>query len=173
LKQIPQGNDYADILSNYFIASPTMMIRKSVLDELNGYDETLSYEDFDFWVRASRNHKFAFLNEVTTKIRRNISSMSSGWYRKGDTQLRSTYLVCKKALQLNRTKKEQDALVKRLRFEIRQSVFSENHEEAKLFYRLLTEMRRSNFVYSSLMMLNSMKLPLAWIRNAYHKIRYS
>ena len=166
LKTIPQGDVYAEVLSTYFIASPTMMIRKTVLDELHGYDENLAYEDFDFWVRASRNHKFAYLDTVTTKIRRNISSMSTRLYRQGDLQLYSTYLVCRKALHLNRNDGDRNALVKRLQYEIRQSVFSENHHE------LLHEMKHATILYDMLMLLGRLKLPLRWLRSAYYKLRY-
>ena len=42
-----------------------MMMRKSVFDALGGYDESLSYEDFDFWVRAARKFKFAYTRKKT------------------------------------------------------------------------------------------------------------
>jgi glycosyltransferase involved in cell wall biosynthesis len=173
IKKIPEGDVYAQVLSTYFVASPTMMVRKIVFDELKGYDENLSYEDFDFWVRSSRIFKYAYLDEVTTKIRLSKKSMSTGWYKRGDTQLHSTWLVCKKAMLLNRTEAEKVALVKRLEYEIRQSVFSENHEEAKLFYELLKETSNPGLTYNLLMILNKLKLPLSFIRRLYHQLRYS
>jgi hypothetical protein len=172
LNKIPQGDVYADVLSTYFIASPTMMVRTEVLQTLNGYDESLSYEDFDFWVRSARNFRYAYLDEVTMKIRRNKKSMSTGWYKQGDKQLYSTYLVCKKALELNRSKEDKHALVKRLQFEIRQSVFSENYNEAVLFYDLLKTMRSPDLFSTSFILLNKLRLPLAFLRNLYHRIRY-
>ena len=48
------------------ICSPTMLIKREVLEELGGYDESLSYEDYDFWVRSARNWKYIFLNENLT-----------------------------------------------------------------------------------------------------------
>src|SRR5688572_3629948 len=106
LTKIPEGDIYADVLSTYFILSPTMLVRRAVFDKLGGYDETLSYEDFDFWVRSSRMFKYGFLDEKLTKVRRTKKSMSTGWYQPGDPQLHSTYLVCKKAKVLNRTEEE-------------------------------------------------------------------
>ena len=137
---IPQGNVYPFVIARYFISSPTMMIRKGVLDEMGGYDEQLAYEDFDLWIRSSRNYRYAFLDKVLTKVRRRRSSMSTGWYKPGDAQLHSTYLVCRKIFTLNRTPAEHRALVARLRYELRQSVFSKNLKEAKLFYDFLTEL---------------------------------
>ena len=126
INEIPEGDVYTKVLSTYFIPSPTMMVKSIVYKTLNGYDENLVYEDFDFWVRSSRIFKYGYLPRNLMKIRRNINSMSSGWYKQGDRQLHSTYLVCRKALQLNQNDIEKAALVNRLKYELRQSVFSEN-----------------------------------------------
>jgi len=173
LHNIPQGEVYADVVSKYFIPSPTMMMRRSVLEMLGGYDDSLAYEDFDFWVRSSRFCKYAFLHERTTKIRKSRTSMSAGWYQRGDRQLHSTYLVCKKVQALNRDQKEVDALVQRVRFELRQSVFTKNVREAKLFFDLLTEITLPAFSDRLMMHLLKVPLPLPWLRKAYHKLKYS
>ena len=122
IRPIPTGDIYAQLLSTYFIASPTMMIRKRVLDELDGYDERLAYEDFDFWIRSARNYRYAYQDVCTTRIRKHASSMSTHCYRRGDPQLYSTYRVCLKAQELNRTEEERRALVKRVKYELRQAV---------------------------------------------------
>jgi glycosyltransferase involved in cell wall biosynthesis len=172
LTTIPQGDVYRDVLSTYFIASPTMLVRKKVLDELQGYDEALAYEDFDFWVRSARQYKYAFLPERLTNIRRKHQSLSSGWYRRGDPQLHSTYLVCQKAESLNRDASDKAALLKRVRYELRQSVFSENHKEAKLFYHLLTTLASPSKSDRLLLGLMKSKLPLAQLRLFYQRWRY-
>lgn len=173
LHQIPQGDVYRDVLAKYFIASPTMMMRRSVLNSLGGYDETLTYEDFDFWVRSARLFKYAFLNEKLTKIRKTGSSMSAGWYVPGDKQLYSTYLVCKKAQKLNKDEEGAKALVIRVRYEFRQSVISENHKEAELFYTLLTELGANNRIDAIFNVVNKFRLPLSGFRNTYHRIRFT
>lgn len=172
IDHIPEGNVYPFVLGTYFISSPTMMIRRKVLDMLRGYDETLAYEDFDFWVRSSRWFNYCFLNEQLTFVRRTKASMSAGWYRQGDPQLYSTYKVCRKALVLNRSPEDRQALVKRVRYELRQSVFSENHTEADLFYGLLKELQSVSLTDRLLFMLNKLRLPLALLRTQYHKLRY-
>lgn len=172
LKQIPVGNVYRDVLSRYFIASPTMMVKREVLEELNGYDESLSYEDFDFWVRSSRHWNYGLLNESLTKIRRTGKSMSAGWYTPGDKQLHSTYLVCRKAMLLSRDEGDKQALQKRVRYELRQSVFSGNNNEATMFYGLLTELNSVTLSDRILNLLNKLKLPLSGIRLLYHTFRF-
>jgi len=172
LQAIPQGDVYSRIISRYFVCSPTMMIRKKVLDEMHGYDEALSYEDFDFWIRSARNYKYAFLDRKLTKVRRAVRSMSTGWYRQGDRQLYSTYLVCKKIAALNRSDEEHQALAVRLKYELRQSVFSENFYEADLFYSLLETIGRASAMDDLFHGLNRLKLPFSWLRRWYHKLRF-
>jgi glycosyltransferase involved in cell wall biosynthesis len=173
LKAIPQGDVYRDVVSTYFISSPTMLVRRRVMDELKGYDESLTYEDFDFWVRSARIFKYGFLNERLTKVRRIQRSMSTGWYKPGDKQLHSTYLVCKKVLALNRNGEDNLALAKRLKYELRQSVFSQNFEEADLFYGLLKEIRHVGAFEYFLFVINKLKLPLSFLRTLYHKLKYN
>ena len=52
---VPSGDVFQAVLDRYFICTPTMMMRRSMLDALGGYDERLSFEDFDLWVRSSWN----------------------------------------------------------------------------------------------------------------------
>lgn len=119
---IPHGNIYCDILRRYFINSPTMMIRKAVFERLGGYDETLAYEDFDLWVRSSRNFEYCYIPEPLIRRRVLRSSLGSRQYRIGTLQLRSTLKVCEKALGLNRTPREHAALKKRIIYEMRQAL---------------------------------------------------
>lgn len=116
-ESIPQGNIYKDLIEKYFICSPTMMIRREVLDTLQGYDETLAYEDFDFWIRSSRLFEYAYVPEVLVKRRLVKGSMSDKQFRWGNKQQQSTYEVCKKIMDLNRTEDERMALTRRLRYE--------------------------------------------------------
>jgi glycosyltransferase involved in cell wall biosynthesis len=172
LRSVPQGDVYSHLLSTYFVSSPTMLVKRKVFDVLGGYDGSLSYEDFDFWIRSSRYFKYGYLDDVTTKVRITQRSMSQGWYRQGDKQLYSTYLVCKKALELNRSDEDRHALISRLKYEIRQSVLSGNTVEAKLFFGLLAQMEEPSVLYKLLIMLNSMRLPLWPLRKIYHRLRY-
>lgn len=172
LKTIPQGYIYKDLLTRYFIAAPTMMTRVQVIQDLKGYDENLSYEDFDFWIRSSIRYQYAFLNEKLTKIRRSRGSMSTHQYKPGDKQLHSTYLVCKKAQVLNRDNEEKKALAQRVRYELRHAVFTSNPVEAALFFNLLNELGYARTIDKLLLRLGVLKLPLPLIRKTYHWLRY-
>ncbi len=165
--KIPVGDVYAKVLSTYFISAPTLMMKKKVLDELGGYDEQLAYEDFDFWVRSARNYKYAFLDECLTKVRKSSHSLSTGLYRLGDAQLHSTYLVCQKAMRLNQTPEDQRALLRRIKYEFRQAVFSDNSREAGLFFNMLQSLGSINIVYKFYYQLSKLPIKLRWFRNLY------
>ena len=104
---------FAEVLRRFFISTPTMLMRRACLEALGGYDEHLSYEDFDFWVRASRSWRFQYQNEVTTRKRKHPRSLSAQVTRHHDPHLASTLAVCAKALALCRTRAERWALAGR------------------------------------------------------------
>lgn len=121
--EVPQGDLFKVLIKRYIICSPTIMVRSKVYKELSGYDETLAYEDFDFWIRSSRNWKYCFTNTVLVKKRNVKNSMSSKQYVKGSKQMYSTYVVCKKAFQLCRNKAEFRALQQRLIYELKYALW--------------------------------------------------
>jgi len=130
---------FADVLDHYFICTPTMMMRRTVLAQLGGYDEALSYEDFDFWVRASRHWQFYYQDAVTTRRRRHPKSMSTKAYQPNDPYLESNIAVCRKALALVQTPRERAALATCLRWELRQAVRRGRHPEALQVVALLRQ----------------------------------
>jgi len=134
---IPKGDVYKEVIERYFICSPTMMFRKSVLDSLNGYDESLAFEDFDFWIRASRNFKFIYSPEVLVKKRIVSTSMSVRQFERSDPQRWSTLEVCKKIKQLNRNKEESKALKRRVFYELGVSLRSYDFKLGYSFWKLL------------------------------------
>ncbi|MCC2545115.1 glycosyltransferase [Hymenobacter sp. BT175] len=136
------GYVFADVLSRYFISTPTMMMSRAALQHLGGYDETLSYEDFDFWVRAARDYQFHFLDEVTTRRRIHPRSMSRRAYRPNDPYLDSNIRVCRKALALCRTPEELAALAVRLRWEMKQIVRWGGYQGLDELYDLLRQTTR-------------------------------
>jgi len=119
---IPEGDLYTDLISRYLICPPTMMFRREVIEALDGYDESLAYEDFDFWVRSSRDFEYAYSDQVLVKKRmlKNSHARSQDKFR-NDHQ-KSTLTVCYKILEMNRTKEEGSALKKRCWHEILQCI---------------------------------------------------
>ncbi|WP_197043868.1 glycosyltransferase [Aureispira sp. CCB-QB1] len=60
------------------IIAPSVLIRRSALVELGGYDEKLSYEDWDIWLRLARKYDFIKLEKPLVKYRHFSTSMSQG-----------------------------------------------------------------------------------------------
>lgn len=119
---IPQGDVYQSLINRYFICSPTMMFTRKLMEALDGYDESLAYEDFDLWIRGSRAFKFHYTPKVLVKKRILKNSMARNQFIRADRQRYSTFDVCEKILQLNRTSREQAALAARIVYEMKQAI---------------------------------------------------
>ena len=150
IKPRATGDIYESVLSGGdCMCSVSSMVKKSAFDHLNGYDETLAYEDLDFWIRASRIYDFDFIDEILILKRTVQNSLGTHFFTKNDARARkinqSTYLIIKKAIRLNRTKKEDKAVLKRIHFEIILNNKTANYTlllkyillEIKLRFRLL------------------------------------
>ena len=141
-----RGNIYPSLISRYFIPPATMMIRRSVFEELGGYDENLAYEDFDFWIRSGRNWKYDFLDAPLTKIRKTSNSLSSRFYQRNSPLIPSTLVVCQKIKDLNKTEEEKQALIQRLTYELKISAVTGNKKLACQFYREIKDISKPNFL---------------------------
>ncbi|WP_018343570.1 glycosyltransferase family 2 protein [Cytophaga aurantiaca] len=120
--KIPEGNVFDAVLSQYYINPVGMMVRREVFEKLNGYDESLAYEDFDFWIRSSRIVEYRYIPEILSAKRNVPASLSSGFYTSHkEFMFDSTLQVCRKAWWLCRSDSEKQALVKRCRYEARQA----------------------------------------------------
>jgi glycosyltransferase involved in cell wall biosynthesis len=132
---------FAEVLARYFISAPTMLMRRATLLALGGYDEALSYEDFDFWVRASRDWQFYYQDAVTTRKHKHPRSKSAQVTTRRDPYRASTIRICHKALALCRTEPERAALRQRLRYELRQALRRGQLPEARELAFLLSQTR--------------------------------
>ncbi|MEM6737555.1 MAG: glycosyltransferase [Bacteroidota bacterium] len=117
---IPEGDVYVDLIKKYLISPPGMMIKREVLEYLNGYDEKLSYEDFDFWIRSSRQYHYGYTTKTLVKKRNIPGSLSKKQFSLLTKHQKSTLRVCQKIKALNRSKKENIALRNRCLYEIKQ-----------------------------------------------------
>ena len=168
----PSGEVFADLLGRYIICPPTMMVRRRVFEDLNGYDETLAYEDFDFWVRSSRTYKYFYLDKITTQRRVHSHSLSQGWYKTGNRLLASTVKVCRKSAALARTEAERNALVYRLKYETRHAYLTGNYAEATELLDLLRQQGGLPVLYRFLEVLNKQEINLGFLRRVYYYLRY-
>lgn len=138
---VPDGFVYKDVVSKYFISPPATMMRRSMLDELGGYDTSLAYEDFDLWVRAARSYKFKYLNEVTILKRIHPKSLSHRFYDRNEKLQASTFRICQKIKWLNKTPEEGKALYRRCRYEMRVACLTGNYS---MFFKYMELVGRKN-----------------------------
>ena len=61
----PQGNIFKDLLRGNFIPAMITMSKTDLLRRLDGFDENLKVEDYDMWLRVSRNHYFLFVKDAS------------------------------------------------------------------------------------------------------------
>ncbi|UII23073.1 glycosyltransferase family 2 protein [Fulvivirga ligni] len=134
---VPSGDVFANLLGRYFICPPTMMYTRQLVEFLGGYDETLTYEDFDLWIRSSRKYKYAYTDEVLVKRRVVKGSKSYLQFKIGSPDLRTTYKVMQKAKALLQTEEENVIFRKRVFYEIKVAVRYLNFSLARDYYKML------------------------------------
>ena len=144
MESVPEGDIYHHLVERYVISAPSMMIRREVLDLIGGYDEDLSYEDFDFWVRSARDFYYAFTDQILVKKLLLPTSLSSIQYKKNNRHALSTARVCEKILLLNQNEVENRALVKRINYELKWALITENWEASSIYIHLKQKLKAGN-----------------------------
>ncbi|NMM48634.1 glycosyltransferase [Marinigracilibium pacificum] len=115
----PEGEVFDLILRSYFICPPTMMVRRDIVEAVGGYDENLSFEDFDFWLRASKVTRFCASPKVLVKKRTIIGSQSNNPKFHRD-HARSMVKICQKVKDnLIDDSNDPEAFNSRLEYEMR------------------------------------------------------
>ena len=138
---VPEGILFSTLLTKYFINPATMMYSKALLDYLGGYDESLAYEDFDLWVRSSKEFKYCYSNHILVAKRSIAGSHGNKQYRPGSKILKSTLRVCEKAFVLCENNQENRALLIRIKYEMKMAIVSLNWGVAWRFFRLQQKTR--------------------------------
>ncbi|NIO06026.1 MAG: glycosyltransferase [Proteobacteria bacterium] len=99
-------------VDNPFIHS-SIMIRKSVLDEVGLYDEGLIWQDYDLWVRIARNHRMANISEPLVIRRKHPASLT--WRARKSREFWELFIIqCKAAKQLGLRGEGLTAMIKSL-----------------------------------------------------------
>lgn len=166
-KNFPSGNIYSDVVERYFIFPPSVMFRRKIFEKIGGYDESLAYEDFDLWVRASRITSFAYSPELLVKKRTLNNSLSAQFSKRKNLIQQSTYRICQKIAWLNQSEKESKSLRKRIRYESKYALLSENFELVNAYQRLAKSMGSNLGITGKLAHL---KLPYHLLYTLYKKI---
>lgn len=75
LEGAPEGNIFPELVRLNFIPAPSVLMRRSCLDSVGRYDESLIFEDWDIWLRLARQYQFCFAEEIGVCYRIVESSM--------------------------------------------------------------------------------------------------
>ncbi|WP_028981984.1 glycosyltransferase family 2 protein [Sporocytophaga myxococcoides] len=171
LLKVDNGLVFEAILRKSFICPPTMMIRREVLVYLGGYDESLAYEDFDFWVRSSFKFKYFYSPDILTKKRLVKNSLSTKGEQKGNNRIQeSTARVCEKANWLVRNDAEKKVLKKRILFEMRHALLVQAYDAVKIYYKILKEMEETGLISFIMSKLAEIKVPTFLFYRLYKKL---
>lgn len=119
----PSGTIYKNVISTETtICSVAALYKTSIFDLSNKYDETLCYEDLDYWIRISRNYDIEFIDEILIKKRFLLSSLHQSFHKKHAVIGKSVYKILKMAAGLNKSKIENSVLATRVMLEIKRSI---------------------------------------------------
>ena len=162
-EEVPSGDIYTDLVARYLISAPSMMMSRKVLEELNGYDEQLSYEDFDFWVRSARNYQYTFSDKVLVKKLILKDSLSSIQYHRKNKHALSTARVCEKIQEMNKNENENQALLRRVNYELKWDLVTENWEAVQSLIELKEKLGNKSIRLLAEKMTLSMKPHWYWI----------
>ncbi len=144
-------------------------MRQTMLQELGGYNEELSYEDYDLWVRSGVKWKYAFQDEVLTEKRVLPNSHGKGFYKKrANRHLESTLKICQYALQQVSSAEEKEALSISIRYHLRQCIWMECPIDLVAAYlELLQALKRDKPSDTWLFQLSQLPLPWHWMYATY------
>lgn len=171
VSKVPSGNVYMDVVRSYFISPPSVIFRREMLESLGGYDVSLAYEDFDIWVRASRKFKFYFLDKILIKKRVLNNSLSTKFVSRVNQISFSTFRVCEKIQWLNITPEEDEALKKRIQYEMKIAYYTSNFKLVNLYFKMLKEMGKSGFKDRLIYQLSRRGIDVYYLYKAYLRVR--
>jgi glycosyltransferase involved in cell wall biosynthesis len=169
---LPEGDLFSLLLKGYFICSPTIMFRKSIMEQLSGYDPNLVYEDYDFFIRSSRICHYAAICEALTYRREVKGSNSSKWYSVGNNpHLGSTLIILKRTFLQLKSDEEKKSFGFSLHYHWRQTLFLEVRTLEQEFWELMKRTRNTGFLAICLRLLFRLPLPWSFFYLKYLKIR--
>ncbi len=62
-------NEFKNLLNAQYLHAPSMCFKKDLWKTIGGFDSSLSYEDWDFLLRAKKDHEFCFSEKQLVKYR--------------------------------------------------------------------------------------------------------
>ncbi len=135
---MPEGKLFDVLLEGNFIPAMSTMVRRDCYDKVGLYDEQLTYEDFDMWLRISQHYDFVFSPLISAKYRVLATSMSRTIHAAGQwLLLKSDFRIFEKALTAEMSPAQRNYVRKRLTA-IGQQMYARQHaDQTQYVARLL------------------------------------
>jgi glycosyltransferase involved in cell wall biosynthesis len=109
---IPQGDLLDRLVQSNFIPAMGALIRRSVYADVGAYDESLLYEDWDFWLRVAMHYRFVYVDGPSANYRIVATSMARTHLANDSVaSLHTYYLIHRKLLTQSRLNEVSRALV--------------------------------------------------------------
>lgn len=75
-----EGNIILPLLIKNFIGAPSMLVKRSVWNEVGGFNEDFRFiEDWEFALRIASNHQIGFVDELLVLVEELSDGVSSDW----------------------------------------------------------------------------------------------
>jgi len=100
-----EGQIFESLLIQNRVCAPSIMMVTKAVRDIGGYDESLSFEDWDMWLRLSRKYSIKFSNFISVKYR--VLS-TSAWNSRGVRFYESSIRTLVKHLGIS---KEYDSII--------------------------------------------------------------
>lgn len=127
-----------EFFRNDFICPPAVLFSRTALLEAGGYNENLSYEDLNIWLRLARKHPVCFHDAPVIRYRKHANSMSALIYLgKNRRHLQSTLEILKEVMQWPELQPAPMELIRFIRYHVRLCFFLQFKTEAAGFFGLL------------------------------------
>lgn len=65
----PSGRVFSDLIDRNFVHPVSSTMRRAAVADVGGYDERLSIEDYDMWLRLANQYEFAYLEGIYSDYR--------------------------------------------------------------------------------------------------------
>jgi glycosyltransferase involved in cell wall biosynthesis len=99
----PSGEVFSRIADGNFLPAMATLVRLDALQAVGGYDENLTYEDFDMWLRLASRYRFGFCPGRLASYRSVSTSMVRTLFEEPTpAHAHSVFLIAEKWLKTDR-----------------------------------------------------------------------
>lgn len=92
-------NTFRKLMLENWLPSPCAMFRRRVFDKHGLYDESIPYEDYEYWLRISRTEKLYYLDQELVYYRRSEASLSNYSGKNAKKKIKTSMLSDRMTIQ--------------------------------------------------------------------------